>query len=164
MAPRAHLHLVFSLCRARPVVTVDAQLLLHPVIINLENKTCQIPEFMTSVAWWVSPFKWCRDFMKEFNWIDGFCEGAVLDPFIWTGLRHCISLKQNSRRCWCCRSVHQIGVASSKSLKQKPRSMTWSWPFVVSLSPEGDFSSLQAPGEMRSIGLNCAGPLISRFV
>ncbi|ELK35934.1 Integrin alpha-8 [Myotis davidii] len=37
--------------RARPVVTVDAQLLLHPVIINLENKTCQIPEFMTSVAW-----------------------------------------------------------------------------------------------------------------
>nr|KAF6387090.1 integrin subunit alpha 8 [Myotis myotis] len=36
--------------RARPVVTVDAQLLLHPVIINLENKTCQIPEFMTSVA------------------------------------------------------------------------------------------------------------------
>ncbi|XP_045441795.1 integrin alpha-8 isoform X2 [Pipistrellus kuhlii] len=36
--------------RARPVVTVDAQLLLHPVIINLENKTCQVPEFMTSVA------------------------------------------------------------------------------------------------------------------
>uniref|UniRef100_A0A7N4P256 Integrin subunit alpha 8 n=1 Tax=Sarcophilus harrisii TaxID=9305 RepID=A0A7N4P256_SARHA len=29
--------------RARPVVTVDAQLLLYPVIINLENKTCQIP-------------------------------------------------------------------------------------------------------------------------
>ncbi|KAL6077217.1 hypothetical protein STEG23_037672, partial [Scotinomys teguina] len=36
--------------RARPVVTVDAQLLLHPVIINLENKTCQIPEFPTPVA------------------------------------------------------------------------------------------------------------------
>ncbi|XP_024433777.1 integrin alpha-8 [Desmodus rotundus] len=36
--------------RARPVVTVDAQLLLHPMIINLENKTCQIPEFTTSVA------------------------------------------------------------------------------------------------------------------
>ncbi|XP_044617996.1 integrin alpha-8 isoform X1 [Equus asinus] len=36
--------------RARPVVTVDAQLLLHPMIINLENKTCQIPEATTSVA------------------------------------------------------------------------------------------------------------------
>ncbi|XP_049737882.1 integrin alpha-8 isoform X2 [Elephas maximus indicus] len=36
--------------RARPVVTVDAQLLLNPVIINLENKTCQIPDSMTSVA------------------------------------------------------------------------------------------------------------------
>lgn len=30
--------------RARPVVTVDAQLLLNPMIINLDNKTCQIPE------------------------------------------------------------------------------------------------------------------------
>ncbi|XP_016059422.1 PREDICTED: integrin alpha-8 [Miniopterus natalensis] len=36
--------------RARPVVTVDAQLLLHPVIINLDNKTCQIPESTTPVA------------------------------------------------------------------------------------------------------------------
>ncbi|KAL1784409.1 integrin alpha-8 isoform X1, partial [Sigmodon hispidus] len=36
--------------RARPVVTVDAQLLLHPMIINLENKTCQIPEFPSPVA------------------------------------------------------------------------------------------------------------------
>ncbi|KAM4705167.1 integrin alpha-8 [Rhinophrynus dorsalis] len=29
--------------RARPVITVDAQLLLHPMILNPENKTCQIP-------------------------------------------------------------------------------------------------------------------------
>ncbi|VTJ64052.1 Hypothetical predicted protein [Marmota monax] len=36
--------------RARPVVTVDAQLLLHPVIINIDNKTCQIPESLTPVA------------------------------------------------------------------------------------------------------------------
>ncbi|XP_023378641.1 integrin alpha-8 isoform X2 [Pteropus vampyrus] len=36
--------------RARPVVTVDAQLLLNPMIINLENKTCQIPESTTPVA------------------------------------------------------------------------------------------------------------------
>uniref|UniRef100_A0A452U8G5 Integrin subunit alpha 8 n=1 Tax=Ursus maritimus TaxID=29073 RepID=A0A452U8G5_URSMA len=36
--------------RARPVVTVDAQLLLHPMIINLENKTCQIPESLSAVA------------------------------------------------------------------------------------------------------------------
>ncbi|XP_069314997.1 integrin alpha-8 isoform X2 [Eulemur rufifrons] len=36
--------------RARPVVTVDAKLLLHPMIINLENKTCQIPDSMTPVA------------------------------------------------------------------------------------------------------------------
>uniref|UniRef100_G1RP84 Integrin alpha-8 n=1 Tax=Nomascus leucogenys TaxID=61853 RepID=G1RP84_NOMLE len=36
--------------RARPVVTVDAQLLLHPVIINLENKTCHVPDSMTSAA------------------------------------------------------------------------------------------------------------------
>jgi hypothetical protein len=41
----------FSFCRARPVVTVDAQLLLHPMIINLENKTCQISESGTLVAW-----------------------------------------------------------------------------------------------------------------
>ncbi|XP_040823802.1 integrin alpha-8 isoform X2 [Ochotona curzoniae] len=39
-----------ALYRARPVVTVDAQLLLNPMIINLENKTCQIPESMTSVS------------------------------------------------------------------------------------------------------------------
>ncbi|XP_048223419.1 integrin alpha-8 [Perognathus longimembris pacificus] len=36
--------------RARPVVTVDAQLLLSPRIINLENKTCQIPEVNTPMA------------------------------------------------------------------------------------------------------------------
>ncbi|KAK7823868.1 hypothetical protein U0070_020539 [Myodes glareolus] len=36
--------------RARPVVTVDARLLLHPMIINLENKTCQLPDFPTPVA------------------------------------------------------------------------------------------------------------------
>ncbi|XP_053322477.1 integrin alpha-8 [Spea bombifrons] len=29
--------------RARPVVSVDAQLLLHPMILNPENKTCQHP-------------------------------------------------------------------------------------------------------------------------
>ncbi|XP_069504505.1 integrin alpha-8 [Ambystoma mexicanum] len=29
--------------RSRPVVTVDAQLMLHPMIINPENKTCQLP-------------------------------------------------------------------------------------------------------------------------
>uniref|UniRef100_A0A8D2IQX4 Integrin subunit alpha 8 n=1 Tax=Varanus komodoensis TaxID=61221 RepID=A0A8D2IQX4_VARKO len=34
--------------RARPVVTVDARLLLFPVIINPENKTCHLPN---SVAW-----------------------------------------------------------------------------------------------------------------
>ncbi|XP_066485219.1 integrin alpha-8 [Tiliqua scincoides] len=38
------------LYRARPVVTVDAQLLLFPVIINPENKTCQFPDFLTSAA------------------------------------------------------------------------------------------------------------------
>ncbi|KAI5932794.1 integrin alpha-8 isoform X1 [Manis javanica] len=36
--------------RARPVVTVDVQLLLNPMIINLENKTCQISESLTPVA------------------------------------------------------------------------------------------------------------------
>ncbi|KAL2761458.1 integrin alpha-8 isoform 2 preproprotein [Daubentonia madagascariensis] len=36
--------------RARPVITVDAKLLLHPMIINLENKTCQIPDSMISAA------------------------------------------------------------------------------------------------------------------
>ena len=44
-------HPVSPPCRARPVVTVEAQLLLQPVIINLENKTCQIPESTASVAW-----------------------------------------------------------------------------------------------------------------
>ncbi|XP_034985549.2 integrin alpha-8 isoform X1 [Zootoca vivipara] len=36
--------------RARPVVTVDAQLLLTPVIVNPENKTCQLPGSVTLVA------------------------------------------------------------------------------------------------------------------
>ncbi|KAJ7322280.1 hypothetical protein JRQ81_018567 [Phrynocephalus forsythii] len=36
--------------RARPVVTVDARLLLSPEIINPENKTCQFPGSKTSVA------------------------------------------------------------------------------------------------------------------
>ncbi|KAJ6666664.1 hypothetical protein lerEdw1_020388 [Lerista edwardsae] len=36
--------------RARPVVTVNAQLLLFPVIINPENKTCQFPDSLTSAA------------------------------------------------------------------------------------------------------------------
>ncbi|KAI5127763.1 Integrin Alpha-8 [Manis pentadactyla] len=36
--------------RARPVVTVDARLLLNPMIINLENKTCQISASLTPVA------------------------------------------------------------------------------------------------------------------
>ncbi|XP_030055842.1 integrin alpha-8 [Microcaecilia unicolor] len=36
--------------RARPVVTVDAQLLLHPMIINPENKTCQLSSSRTLVA------------------------------------------------------------------------------------------------------------------
>ncbi|XP_077011206.1 integrin alpha-8 isoform X2 [Tamandua tetradactyla] len=36
--------------RARPVVTVDAQLLLQPTVINLENKTCQIPDSLVPVA------------------------------------------------------------------------------------------------------------------
>ncbi|XP_063777535.1 integrin alpha-8 isoform X2 [Pseudophryne corroboree] len=31
-----------SVYRARPVVTVDAQLLLHPMILNPENKTCHL--------------------------------------------------------------------------------------------------------------------------
>ncbi|XP_072859222.2 integrin alpha-8 isoform X2 [Pogona vitticeps] len=36
--------------RARPVVTVDARLLLSTEIINPENKTCQLPVTKTSVA------------------------------------------------------------------------------------------------------------------
>ncbi|XP_029444681.1 integrin alpha-8 [Rhinatrema bivittatum] len=36
--------------RARPVVTVDAQLLLYPMIINPENKTCLLPSSRTLVA------------------------------------------------------------------------------------------------------------------
>ncbi|KAM6450979.1 integrin alpha-8 [Liasis olivaceus] len=36
--------------RARPVVTIDAQLLLSPVIVNPENKTCQLAGSMTLVA------------------------------------------------------------------------------------------------------------------
>ncbi|KAM8967136.1 integrin alpha-8 [Pelodytes ibericus] len=36
--------------RARPVVTVDAQLLLHPMILNPENKTCQLPKTDTLVT------------------------------------------------------------------------------------------------------------------
>ncbi|CAM4533592.1 unnamed protein product [Caretta caretta] len=36
--------------RARPVVTVDAQLMLHPMIVNPDNKTCQLPDSMIMVA------------------------------------------------------------------------------------------------------------------
>uniref|UniRef100_A0A8D1XLJ7 Integrin alpha-2 domain-containing protein n=1 Tax=Sus scrofa TaxID=9823 RepID=A0A8D1XLJ7_PIG len=53
LLPATHVapeHPVSPPCRARPVVTVEAQLLLQPVIINLENKTCQIPESTASVA------------------------------------------------------------------------------------------------------------------
>uniref|UniRef100_A0A8C2R836 Integrin alpha-2 domain-containing protein n=1 Tax=Capra hircus TaxID=9925 RepID=A0A8C2R836_CAPHI len=38
---------------ARPVVTVGAQLLLQPVIINLENKTCLIPESMAPLIFYL---------------------------------------------------------------------------------------------------------------
>ncbi|KFP38272.1 Integrin alpha-8, partial [Chlamydotis macqueenii] len=37
--------------RARPVVTVNAQLILNPMIVNLENKTCQLPDSQLLVAW-----------------------------------------------------------------------------------------------------------------
>uniref|UniRef100_A0A674HWE8 Integrin subunit alpha 8 n=1 Tax=Terrapene triunguis TaxID=2587831 RepID=A0A674HWE8_9SAUR len=36
--------------RARPVVTVDAQLMLHPMTVNPDNKTCQLPGSMIMVA------------------------------------------------------------------------------------------------------------------
>ncbi|RXM29225.1 Integrin alpha-8 [Acipenser ruthenus] len=36
--------------RARPVVTVDAELLLNPMILNPESKTCQLPNSATSVT------------------------------------------------------------------------------------------------------------------
>uniref|UniRef100_A0A7M4F088 Integrin subunit alpha 8 n=1 Tax=Crocodylus porosus TaxID=8502 RepID=A0A7M4F088_CROPO len=36
--------------RARPVVTVNAQLLLNPMIVNPENKTCQLPSSRILVA------------------------------------------------------------------------------------------------------------------
>ncbi|MEE6466707.1 hypothetical protein FKM82_007028 [Ascaphus truei] len=36
--------------RTRPVVTVDAQLLLHPMILNPENKTCQLSSSETLVT------------------------------------------------------------------------------------------------------------------
>ncbi|EMP36978.1 Integrin alpha-8 [Chelonia mydas] len=36
--------------RARPVVTVDVQLMLHPMIVNPDNKTCQLPDSMIMVA------------------------------------------------------------------------------------------------------------------
>ncbi|KFU94141.1 Integrin alpha-8, partial [Chaetura pelagica] len=37
--------------RARPVVTVNAQLILNPVIVNPDNKTCQLPVSELLVAW-----------------------------------------------------------------------------------------------------------------
>ncbi|KFO74810.1 Integrin alpha-8, partial [Cuculus canorus] len=37
--------------RARPVVTVDAQLILNPRIVNLDNKTCELPGSQLLVAW-----------------------------------------------------------------------------------------------------------------
>ncbi|KFR13405.1 Integrin alpha-8, partial [Opisthocomus hoazin] len=36
--------------RARPVVTVNAQLVLNPMIVNPDNKTCQLPESQLLVA------------------------------------------------------------------------------------------------------------------
>ncbi|KFV93146.1 Integrin alpha-8, partial [Fulmarus glacialis] len=37
--------------RARPVVTVNAQLILNPMIVNPDNKTCQLPGSQLLVAW-----------------------------------------------------------------------------------------------------------------
>ncbi|KFM05127.1 Integrin alpha-8, partial [Aptenodytes forsteri] len=37
--------------RARPVVTVNAQLILNPMIVNPDNKTCQLPASQLLVAW-----------------------------------------------------------------------------------------------------------------
>lgn len=37
--------------RARPVVTVDAQLILTPKILNPENKTCLMPGSNVMVPW-----------------------------------------------------------------------------------------------------------------
>ncbi|KFO07842.1 Integrin alpha-8, partial [Balearica regulorum gibbericeps] len=36
--------------RARPVVTVNAQLILNPMIVNPDNKTCQLPDSQLLVA------------------------------------------------------------------------------------------------------------------
>uniref|UniRef100_A0A8C0HSK7 Integrin subunit alpha 8 n=1 Tax=Buteo japonicus TaxID=224669 RepID=A0A8C0HSK7_9AVES len=46
--------------RARPVVTVNAQLILNPMIVNPDNKTCQLPGFQLLVACFT--VRVCADF------------------------------------------------------------------------------------------------------
>lgn len=40
--------------RSRPVVTVNAQLILMPRILNPEDKSCRMPNSDNMVTWWVS--------------------------------------------------------------------------------------------------------------
>lgn len=46
-----YFHADVNVFRARPVVTVDAQLILTPKILNPENKTCLMPTSNTMVPW-----------------------------------------------------------------------------------------------------------------
>lgn len=43
--------MLFLSLRARPVVTVNALLILNPMIVNPDNKTCQLPGSQLLVAW-----------------------------------------------------------------------------------------------------------------
>ncbi|KFW71741.1 Integrin alpha-8, partial [Pygoscelis adeliae] len=45
--------------RARPVVTVNAQLILNPMIVNPDNKTCQLPASQLLVACFFITFHFC---------------------------------------------------------------------------------------------------------
>ncbi|NXX42974.1 ITA8 protein, partial [Tricholaema leucomelas] len=68
--------------RARPVVTVNAQLLLNPTIVNPDNKTCQLPGSQLLVACFT--VRVCADFQGQ----------SISDEIVLKGELQLDSLKQ----------------------------------------------------------------------
>ncbi|GAB0184729.1 integrin alpha-8 [Grus japonensis] len=68
--------------RARPVVTVNAQLILNPMIVNPDNKTCQLPDSQLLVACFT--VRVCADFEGQ----------SISDEIVLKGELQLDSLKQ----------------------------------------------------------------------
>ncbi|NXK03604.1 ITA8 protein, partial [Herpetotheres cachinnans] len=96
--------------RARPVVTVNAQLILNPMIVNPDNKTCQLPGSQLLVAcgthWRPVCFdllenSWSVDYMlKDFSYLTMMNQKGLLQTASYKGglLKHKEPIFANSIR------------------------------------------------------------------